>query len=42
MLTLTRKGFYTRYQALVKKWGTQYDTEFTQWLISLEPKKANS
>lgn len=42
MLTLTRKGFYTRYQALVKEWGTQYDTEFTQWLVNLDGKDSNS
>ena len=32
MLSLTRQGFYSRYQALVKQWGTQYDAEFSQWL----------
>lgn len=32
MLNLTRKGFYSRYQALVKQWGTQYDSEFSEWL----------
>jgi len=35
MLELTRKGFYTRYQALVKEWGTQFDDEFSLWLTNL-------
>lgn len=35
MLTLTRKGQYTRYQALVKKWGKSMDSDFSKWLSQL-------
>ncbi|WP_372769200.1 collagenase [Pseudoalteromonas sp.] len=35
MLSLTRKGQYTRYQALVKEWGKSMDSDFSQWLNQL-------
>lgn len=36
MLTFTRTGDFPRYQALVKSWGTTYDTEFEAWMLDLE------
>ncbi|KPV96599.1 Microbial collagenase precursor [Pseudoalteromonas sp. P1-9] len=36
MLALTRKGQYTRYQALVKQWGKSMDNDFSQWLAELK------
>lgn len=36
MLSLTRKGYYPQYQALVKKWGTSFDAEFANWVTQLK------
>lgn len=35
MLSLTRKGQFTRYQALVKQWGKSMDSDFSDWLKQL-------
>ena len=35
MLTFTRSGNYSRYQALVKEWGTSMDADFEDWLEKL-------
>lgn len=35
MLAFTRKGDFSRYQALVKGWGTSMDAEFSDWLSAL-------
>lgn len=35
MLTLTRRGDYPRYQALVREWGKDMDADFHLWLEDL-------
>lgn len=38
MLHYTRVGNWQGYQTLIKSWGDRYDAEFSQWLVSLNPK----
>lgn len=35
MLALTRQGDYKGYQQLVKAWGTRFDSDFVDWLNTL-------
>ncbi|BDY06628.1 hypothetical protein F0521_36690 [Ferrimonas sp. YFM] len=35
MLTLTRRGDYPRYQALVRQWGSEMDADFSAWLADM-------
>jgi len=40
MLELTRKGYFSRYQALARQWGNQYDEEFNNWINNLQSQQA--